>query len=127
MLHLPPQDDEGTLAVMQRHLLRSTGGDALDALLSWCKWEWEVAASGDSTGAAGGAGSGASGAELACTAPPGGLAVFKSASERAALVRELPQELSVPLRAALDGINGGGGGDVEVCVCVCQAGSMRRY
>jgi hypothetical protein len=87
---------------MQRHLLRSTGTDALDCLLSWCKWEFgeqeppPAAAAGSEAGAA---------------AASAAVVSFSSPAERAALVKSLPQELGQPVGKALEAVNGA---DVQV-------------
>jgi hypothetical protein len=84
---------------MQRHLLRSTGTDALDCLLSWCKWEFGEQ---DPPAAAGAATSEAGAAAAASAA----VVSFSSPAERAALVKSLPPELGQPMGKALEAVNG---------------------
>lgn len=87
------QADEATLTIMQRHLLRSTAADAVDCLLSWCKWEFGEqelpAAAGDAAAAA-------------------AVISFSSPAERSNLVKSLPPEVGQPLARALDSLNGTG-------------------
>jgi hypothetical protein len=100
------QADEATLAVMQRHLLRSTGTDALDCILSWCKWEFGEQEPPPAAAAASEAGAAAASAAVVS---------FSSAAERAALVKSLPPEVGQPLGKALEAVNGA---DVQVSVCL---------
>jgi hypothetical protein len=99
------QADEATLAVMQRHLLRSTGTDALDCLLSWCTWEF-----GEQEPPAAAA---AAASEAGAAAASAAVVSFSSPAERAALVKSLPPEVGQPLGRALEAVNGT---DVQVGV-----------
>jgi hypothetical protein len=97
------QADEATLAVMQRHLLRSTGTDALDCILSWCKWEFGEQEPPPAAAAAA--------TEAGAAAASAAVVSFSSAAERAALVKSLPPEVGQPLSKALEAVNGA---DVQV-------------
>lgn len=97
------QADEATLAVVQRHLLRSTGTDALDALLTWCKYEFVEQ---DAPGAV--AADGAAAAAGGCS--------FAGPIERSAVVKALPPDVGQPMARALEAANGA---DVQVGMVHC--------
>jgi hypothetical protein len=84
-----PQEDEVTLTLVQRHLLRTTATDALDALLSWSDLEF---AEEDVPAAA---------AEEAAA-----LGISWTPATRSKLVKSLPSEVGQPLSAALDAAGG---------------------
>lgn len=107
------QADEATLQLLQRHLLRSTGTDALDQLLSWCHWEFNeeaAAAAVEQQQQQQGAAAAAGGLAAAVSFTP---------AERSKLVKALPPEVGQALTKAVDAANGA---DVQVCVvcCICS-------
>lgn len=83
------QEDEATLTLLQRHLLRTTATEALDALLSWSELEF-----GDED----------------VTAAAAGEAAVPSSSwtpaSRSKLVKSLPSEVGQPLTQALEASGG---------------------
>jgi hypothetical protein len=83
------KEDEATLTLVQRHLLRTTATEALDALLCWADLEFaeEDMAAAAATGEA---------------AAPGSW----TPATRSKLVRSLPSEVGQPLSAALDAAGG---------------------
>jgi hypothetical protein len=129
-LHLPPQADEATQAIMQRHLLRSTGMDALDALLSWCQHEFAdqdlpAAAPAPSASAAAAAGAGRGQQQQGSSGGGGGLVAW-TPPERAKLIKALPAEVGQPLARALEAA---GGSDTQVrrgAARVCSSAATQR-
>uniref|UniRef100_A0A383VL45 E3 UFM1-protein ligase 1 homolog n=1 Tax=Tetradesmus obliquus TaxID=3088 RepID=A0A383VL45_TETOB len=101
------QADEAVQTVMQRHLLRSTGTDALDCLLSWCKWEF-----GEQEPPAAAATAGEAAAAAAAVVS------FSSPAERAGLAKSLPPELGQPVGKALEAV---GGTDVQELLSQLEA------
>jgi hypothetical protein len=99
------QADEATLAIMQRHLLRSTGSEALDLLLTWCQHEFADDQAPGATAAA-----------AAEVPPPGSW----TPAERSKLVKALPAEVGQPLARAVEAA---GGVDPQVCMAVREAHS----
>lgn len=86
------QEDEGTLTLLQRHLLRTTATDALDALLSWSQLEF-----GEEDVAA------AAAAAAGDAAAPGS---SWTPASRSKLVKTLPPEVAQPLTQALEASSG---------------------
>ncbi|WIA08065.1 hypothetical protein OEZ85_007531 [Tetradesmus obliquus] len=101
------QADEAVQTVMQRHLLRSTGTDALDCLLSWCKWEF-----GEQEPPAAAATAGEAAAAAAAVVS------FSSPAERAGQAKSLPPELGQPVGKALEAV---GGTDVQELLSQLEA------
>jgi hypothetical protein len=88
------QEDEATLTLLQRHLLRTTATEALDALLSWSQLEFgeeELAAA-----AAAAAGEAAAAPSSSSWTP----------ASRSKLVKTLPPEVAQPLAQALEASGG---------------------
>lgn len=85
------QEDEGTLTLLQRHLLRTTATDALDALLSWSQLEF-----GEEDVAAAAAAAGDAAAPSSSWTP----------ASRSKLVKTLPPEVAQPLAQALEASGG---------------------
>lgn len=85
---------------MQRHLLRSTGTDALDALLTWCKYEFveqdaPIPAAATAAGASDGSGSRSA-----------AVAVFAGPADRSGLVKSLPPDVGQPMAKVVEAANG---------------------
>lgn len=89
------QEDEATLTLVQRHLLRSPATEALDALLSWAELEF------GEEDAAGGA------AELSAAAANSSW----TPATRSKLVKGLPAEVGQPLAKTVEAA---GGADTQV-------------
>lgn len=99
----PHQDDEATLTLVQRHLLRGTATEALDALLSWSQLEF---ADDDATAAAA--------AATSADATASSSSSSWTPATRSKLVKSLPPEVGQPLGKALEAT---GATDPQVRLC----------
>lgn len=101
------QEDEATLTLVQRHLLRGTATEALDALLSWSELEFGEDDVATATAA------GEPGAASSSSWTP---------ATRSKLVKSLPAEVGQPLAKAVEA---SGGVDPQVCMLVSARGCRR--
>ena len=103
------QDQPDTQTLVVKHMLRTGGMEALDALLAWCQQEFcpdmaaTAAAATGSTGSSGGASS--------TTAAGENVVWFTSTAAKQKVMAALPQEIGGPVGQAVEALNGA---DIQV-------------
>jgi hypothetical protein len=95
----PPKDDESLQTLLARHAARTTGAEAVDALLRWCQLEF--ASDDEPPASAGGA----------SEAPPP-----LAPGERSKIVKGLTPDVGGPVGKAVESLTAGGTQEVEAAL-----------